>query len=122
MTSKKKKKKNHKREQMKKKKKKYWTSLPSKSKEKIKKKKRKKEEAGNVKKKKKMACSIQEGKKCVKKSKVDEARNCAWAFLSKNDAQFLLTFFSSFWRKNFLVSSGRKHLDPTIYFLFSPPN
>ena len=71
-----------------------------------------------------MACSIQEGKKNVwrKAMWMKPLCNCTWAFSSKNDAQFLFTFFSSFLRKNFLVGSERKHLDPTIYFSSSSPN
>ena len=30
--------------------------------------------------------------------------------------------FSPFWRKNFLVGPGRKHLGPTVYFPSSPSN
>ena len=30
--------------------------------------------------------------------------------------------FSQFWRENFFVDSERKHLSPTIYFPYSPPN
>ena len=48
--------------------------------------------------------------------------NCTWAFLSKNDAQFLPLVFSPIWGENFLMGLGRKHLGPTIYFLSSPPN
>ena len=47
---------------------------------------------------------------------------CTWAFLSKNDVQFFPSIFSPFWRENVLVGQGEKHLDPTIYFPFSPPN
>ena len=48
--------------------------------------------------------------------------NCTWAFFSKNDAQFFPSFFSLFWRENFLVGLGRKYLSPNIYFPSSPPN
>ena len=29
--------------------------------------------------------------------------------------------FSPFWKENFLIGFGRKHLDPTIIFLSTPP-
>ena len=44
------------------------------------------------------------------------------AFLSIKQPHFLPLVFSLFLGKNFLIGSGRKHLDPTIYFPFSPLN
>ena len=44
------------------------------------------------------------------------------AFLSIKQPYFLPLVFSLFLGKNFLIGSGRKHLDPTIYFPFSPLN
>ena len=43
-------------------------------------------------------------------------------FLSIKQPYFLPLVFSLFWGKNFLMGSRRKHLNPTIYFLFSPLN
>ena len=57
----------------------------------------------------------------MKKSNMDKPMcNYTWAFLSKNDVQFFPSVFSPFWRENFFMGPGRKHLDPTIYFL--PPH
>ena len=39
-----------------------------------------------------------------------------------DEPHFLLSVFSPFWRENFLLNPGRKHVDPTIYFPFFPPN
>ena len=69
------------------------------------------------------------GKKILKKKLWRKATwmklmcNYTWAFLSsKNDIQFLITFFSPFWGKNFLMGPKRKYLGPTIYFPSFPPN
>ena len=58
-----------------------------------------------------------------KKNNVDKpVCNCTWAFLSKNNVQFFPSVFSPFWRENFLVKLGRKHLGFTIYFSSFPSN
>ena len=98
--------------------------MPSKSKVKRnKEKEEKKSGLPSVKKKKKKAGNIpkKEKKKCEEKQR-GWKWNCMWAFSSKSNAQFSPSIFSQFWRKFFLVSSGRKHLDPTIYFSSFSPN
>ena len=48
--------------------------------------------------------------------------NCTWAFSSKYNDQFLPSVFSPFWRENFLMGSGRKHMSFTINFPSFPFN
>ena len=48
--------------------------------------------------------------------------NWTWAFLSIKQPYFLPAVFSPFWKENFLVGLGRKHLGLTIYFPSSSPN
>ena len=43
-------------------------------------------------------------------------------FLLSSLINFFLSVFSPIWGENFLVSLGRKHLGPIIYFPSSPSN
>ena len=47
---------------------------------------------------------------------------CTLAILSIKQPDFLPLVFSPFWGENFLVGSGRKRLNPIIYFPFSLSN
>ena len=89
-------------------------SLGKKKKKATSKKEKKRKNIGN---KKRKRSNIHE-----KKKKKKRKRNWTWAFLSIKQPYFLPPVFSPFWKENFLVGLGRKHLGFTIYFPSSSPN
>ena len=93
---------------------------PWKSKEK---RKRKRKKGNNEERKKERGNVLRKAQK-RKKEELDKLHmcKCTWTFLSIKQSYFLTSIFSPFWRENFLVGLGRKHLGPIIYFPSFPPN
>ena len=130
MTNNQKKKEKHKRKQKKKRKEKEQRTLKSKENRKKRqqgkkrRRRRRRRRGGNVQVEGKKKRQLPGGKKkgeeeqCMDKAHVQVHK----AFLSIKQPHFLPLVFSLFLGKNFLIGSGRKHLDPTIYFPFSPLN
>ena len=89
------------------------------------KKKKKEEEAGKDKKKKKKKKRKERqatSRRKKKKEKMCEEKQCEHGhFRPKMMYNFYLSF-SLFWKENFLMGRGIKHLGSTIYFPSSPPN
>ena len=75
-------------------------------------------------KKEKATCPLPRKALLKKKKKKNELSmcKCTLAILSIKQPDFLPLVFSPFWRENFLVGSGRKRLNPIIYFPFSLSN
>ena len=57
-----------------------------------------------------------------KKANMLEVKSNVRGIFGAHFMSFFLSVFSPFWGKSFLVGSGRKHLNSTIYFPSSPPN
>ena len=93
---------------------------------KIKRKRKKKKRRARIKKKKKKKKKRKErqatSRRKKKKEKMCEEKQCEHGhFRPKMMYNFYLSF-SLFWKENFLMGRGIKHLGSTIYFPSSPPN